>query len=66
MTCNRVQINFTLPCVKPGYRDEDNIKVDSVGIECEDTKWMQITHHPVAVFVNKAISLDIPCKVAMS
>jgi len=46
--------------VKPGYRDEDNIKIDSTGIGCEVVEWIQINHHPVEVYVNTAINLDIP------
>jgi hypothetical protein len=60
MACYRVILNFTLPCVKTGYRDEDNIKVDSIGIGCEDVEWMLVTHRPVAVDVNKTIILHVP------
>ena len=59
MTCYRLIFTFTLPCVELEYRVEDNIKMDSIGIGCEDVEWIQISHHPVAVCVNTAISLHI-------
>jgi hypothetical protein len=60
MACYSVICTFTLPCVKPGYTDEDNIIMDSIGIGCEDVEWMQVIYRPVAVFVNTAVSLHIP------
>jgi hypothetical protein len=42
------------------------IILDSAGVGCEVVEWTQINRHPVAVYVNTAMSLDIPWKVAMS
>jgi hypothetical protein len=60
MVCYWVIFTFTLPCVKPEYKDEDNIKMNSIGVGCEEVEWMQINHHPVAVYVIAATSLRIP------